>query len=286
VPTYVGAGKGTYKATTSYTYVGQGVGEFDLVGAQGRRCSVWVCCCSSVAACLVLAVVVFFSSTETTTTSVGDVTSLPYDCDAGYSNWRRGWSLGKKAWCCDHEGRACPPRSSSAPYSCELFGNPGAVQSWSISQKSWCCAHRGAGCSTSSAPSSPNTEHDCGIGVPSAWSITKKVWCCSRQNVGCPTAAPILAPASSPLPKHMFQAPPDTTTDCRWNCEEGFHNWEKGWSDAKKAFCCKAMGRGCATTTTEGAYDCNEGYSNWAQGWSTGKKAFCCHTRGLACLSR
>jgi hypothetical protein len=34
-------------------------------------------------------------------------TSLPYDCQAGLSNWENGWSIRKKAWCCDHQKLGC-----------------------------------------------------------------------------------------------------------------------------------------------------------------------------------
>lgn len=31
----------------------------------------------------------------------------PYDCDAGYAKWEKGWSSEKKAWCCKHKERGC-----------------------------------------------------------------------------------------------------------------------------------------------------------------------------------
>merc|ERR1711972_292769 len=33
----------------------------------------------------------------------------PYNCDAGFANWKAGWSVAKKAWCCSNEGKGCPP---------------------------------------------------------------------------------------------------------------------------------------------------------------------------------
>jgi len=35
------------------------------------------------------------------------MTSAPYDCNAGFANWKAGWSVAKKAWCCTHTGRGC-----------------------------------------------------------------------------------------------------------------------------------------------------------------------------------
>lgn len=31
----------------------------------------------------------------------------PFDCDAGYNNWEKGWSDGKKEWCCENANRGC-----------------------------------------------------------------------------------------------------------------------------------------------------------------------------------
>jgi len=33
--------------------------------------------------------------------------SMPYDCDAGFKNWKAGWSQSKKSWCCQHIGKGC-----------------------------------------------------------------------------------------------------------------------------------------------------------------------------------
>merc|ERR1719330_1918958 len=34
-------------------------------------------------------------------------TSLPFDCNQEYFNWREKWSAGKQAWCCDHFEKGC-----------------------------------------------------------------------------------------------------------------------------------------------------------------------------------
>lgn len=34
-------------------------------------------------------------------------TTLPYDCDAGYSNWEDAWTGAKKVWCCTNDDRGC-----------------------------------------------------------------------------------------------------------------------------------------------------------------------------------
>jgi len=74
-------------------------------------------------------------------------TSLPFDCDAGLSNWKAGWSLGKITWCCQNQHKGCVEASTSAcpPQDCNTaFGNWKAA--WSVEKKAWCCQHVGKGC--------------------------------------------------------------------------------------------------------------------------------------------
>lgn len=44
------------------------------------------------------------------------VSSAPFDCAAGVSNWRQGWSDAKKEYCCEHTKRGCMKATTSAPY--------------------------------------------------------------------------------------------------------------------------------------------------------------------------
>merc|ERR1712187_593611 len=38
---------------------------------------------------------------------------LPFDCEAGFQNWKKGWSYEKKQYCCDHEGKGCEDMTGS-----------------------------------------------------------------------------------------------------------------------------------------------------------------------------
>lgn len=31
-----------------------------------------------------------------------------FDCAVGFAAWHDGWSVAKKAWCCDKQGKGCP----------------------------------------------------------------------------------------------------------------------------------------------------------------------------------
>jgi len=73
-----------------------------------------------------------------------------------------------------------------------------------------------------------------------------------------------------------------------YDCEAGYSNWEAGWSEDKKSWCCSNEQKGCPETTTPPAppsepYDCNAGYSNWEAGWSPDKKEWCCANKSMGC---
>merc|ERR1712014_468281 len=87
---------------------------------------------------------------------------MGYDCAAGFSNWQRGWSEGKKAFCCRTQGKGCPPTApptpppppaptTSLPYDCNA-GYHGCyhclLKQWSVAKLAWCCQHTGRGCPT------------------------------------------------------------------------------------------------------------------------------------------
>lgn len=119
------------------------------------------------------------------------------------------------------------------------------------------------------------------IGV-SMWGADKKAWCCRVHHVGCPpTAPPVVV-----VPVTPCMTPPPAPAD-PYNCEDGFANWQAGWSVGKKAWCCKVHSKGCpqvgGCVTTSPPYDCNAGFANWQAGWSVAKKAWCCQHGGKGC---
>jgi len=132
---------------------------------------------------------------ETTTTSAKSAkeaalaaTSLPFTCKAGLAHWEKGWSLRKKAWCCQHEQQGCPPEDKDLPYNCE-HGHRSChhcvPNRWSDKKTAWCCQHDGTGCPTTSTTNSES--FDCNVGATNwkkGWSSKKKDWCCQHGHVG------------------------------------------------------------------------------------------------------
>merc|ERR1712014_30682 len=161
-------------------------------------------------------------------------TQLPYDCNAGLANAQMGWSVGKKAWCCDHTGQGCPTQPPPAP-----------------------------------------------------------------------PPPPIVIPSPPPPPAPM---PIISTSSCPFDCNAGYDEWPmqwvKGWGGAKKVYCCKTAGRGCASelpppsgippsglppAEDTGPYDCVAGYhpcyTCLEKHWSANKLNWCCQKKGKGCKS-
>merc|ERR1712066_794769 len=64
----------------------------------------------------------------------------------------------------------------------------------------------------------PVDPYNCAVGVYQTWDGAKQTWCCSHHHIcGQPTDPP---------------RPADP-----YNCEDGFANWQAGWSVAKKDWC-------------------------------------------------
>lgn len=263
---YVGRGGGAYQMVESYQFVGHDAGSYDrekYATATGYRCKLWCICLLVILLLAGIGVLVWMLTGQTQGYSLDEdltvlaTTSEPFDCEAGYWNWEKGWSDSKKHWCCDFQNRGCPKVTTSYPYDC-MAGLSSWQHGWSISKKQWCCTHFNRGC----APLATSQPYDCQAGLLNAaagWSPGKKIWCCAKHNLGC-------APVATSLP---------------YDCAAGYSNWQAGWSLSKKAWCCSHVNKGCKISE---AYDCDAGYSNWQAGWSVGKQHWCCqhHSKGCA----
>jgi len=87
-------------------------------------------------------------------------TSAPFDCAAGWNNWQRGWSPGKKAWCCLYYRRACPDTTTTTigSFDCDA-GLRNADHGWSKKKQAWCCERDPPkGCPPAPVPTPAPTE--------------------------------------------------------------------------------------------------------------------------------
>jgi len=128
---YMGPTRGSYEKVETYQYVGPGAGSVDKVGSvtySGWKCR-WICvACSALLMVLIIALLVWLflrgnlvSASDTRVTA----TSVPFDCDAGFWNWQKGWSYAKKDYCCSTLQRGCHEEHKvEVTGECVLWGDP------------------------------------------------------------------------------------------------------------------------------------------------------------------
>ncbi|CAK0824592.1 unnamed protein product [Prorocentrum cordatum] len=83
------------------------------------------------------------------------------------------------------------------------------------------------------------------------------------------------------IPDDIPEPPKDGT---KFDCAQGFENWDAGWSDDKKYYCCKYYGRGCPPEeTTTPKHDCAADFDDWETKWNSDKQFYCCKYYGRGC---
>jgi len=261
------------------------------------------------------------TSTSTTHTTTADehtasTTSLPFDCEDGFHEWRLKWSPGKQAWCCLREGLACPVTTTmgSAGHRHQHGAKDEAHHTSIRSTTTTSSTSNGSTRTTTETKTTTTTlttssamPYNCSqTNVSHTWTEAQRSYCCARVGLGC-------FPAAGTFDCSLGH--PDAT-DARWrwsgtkrafccrhkgmgceaedgsvvpalpyNCSS--HLGSKNWTAGKEAWCCLYQGVRCPSRytryTTTGLYDCRADLSNWEHGWSEDKKTWCCENVGLGC---
>jgi len=204
----------------------------------------------------------------TTTSSRADA----FDCDSDWQHWESEWAHEKKVWCCKHESRGCPFKTTLGPTTQRAREAYDCVIWW------------------------PNYEK--------TWSPQKLSWCCKEKNRGCTLLArnsQKLATALERISKSGpgLEARPDSRKPYRCTEETpGSSTWALGrrmdpvyfdnWPAEKRAWCCQHKFRGCTTssfTTTRAppGYDCYSTFWGKLVSWDEEKKAWCCKHERKGC---
>lgn len=117
-------------------------------------------------------------------------TTKSFDCRAGLANAEAGWSVAKKAYCCEEFGMGphCsrhtkPLATTSLLYDCNA-ALARADTAWSYSKQAWCCKNEHKGC-VSTTDGGGGTQFNCKLGQPKYWPKGKQRWCCAREGRGC-----------------------------------------------------------------------------------------------------
>lgn len=86
----------------------------------------------------------------------------------------------------------------------------------------------------------------------------------------------LLQASGNGLPSKGLSTAPKKPTVLSFDCQAGYVKWEKGWSEAKKEWCCKHEKRACP-------FDCQAGLVLWEKGWSDEKAQWCCQHEHHGC---
>mmetsp|Transcript_63725 Transcript_63725/g.161368 ORF Transcript_63725/g.161368 Transcript_63725/m.161368 type:complete len:779 (+) Transcript_63725:66-2402(+) len=236
-----------------------------------------------------------------------------FDCGTAPSVW----SDVKRDYCCLHEHRGCRHVETAEKHSDgEASSGPGKhfdcvagfahwQKLWSEAKRKDCCARFERGCkeaaeapTTTESPATTTNPFDCQADFKNwvtGWSVKKKQWCCQTVGRGCNHVK--LKAQDSDVPsgdseKEIHGVSSKTSYDCLSDA----WNWVKGWSVAKKDWCCTKHGLGCASADTAAAdasrpsasdqpaaFDCDAEYTSWESNWSHLKKEWCCKRHGRGC---
>jgi len=222
---YVGEGMGGYNLNTNYSFVGPGLGEFDVqeqVSTHGwkfRRGCILVMGALVVAGALGIIVVILATPLSS---SAPIATTSPASAVRAAAPEPEGPS---PIYNCDSEANMTPMKAN---YCCVKFQKFCEVQSGDNDGQS--------------AASMSDGAFDCDAGYQAwrqAWSFMKKSWCCRHRNRGCAEGQ------SGGSSIELVPAIPQPAMPFTVDCSEGYQNWQKGWSSAKKAYCCDHEQKGC-----------------------------------------
>jgi len=78
------------------------------------------------------------------------------------------------------------------------------------------------------------------------WSDNKKAYCCNKAGVGCDEEDHGQVGKEKTQPHTEHEETEAAPSEGEFDCKEGMERWKLGWSDAKKAYCCKKARLGCA----------------------------------------
>ena len=238
-----------------------------------------------------------------------------YDCHAGFSNWKQGWSVSKKKWCCSREQRGC-----------EKFYCDGDSHMWHAEKRDWCCRNFQEGCAKTTL-SAMGCDANCVLGGHGSTCQSRIEWTQHHVFAGHGDAACSLAYSKVQVECDVCRACSIEAAGCSiqhvetseaFDCHAAFNNLHRAWSPAKKQWCCTTKKMGCEGSSPPSVdpgvgmmwkhiqvngfwvwqavhgggaggivslpYDCNAGFRHRATGWSPGKKSWCCKNQKIGCM--
>lgn len=310
VMSFAGTGRGAYTKSTSYKYVGEGAGEFEMVASTAEAKSAAsatkghfaLCCGAGLGALAALALIFGLWPSGGESGPLAELAGQagllstpaalrtksraydPYDCEDGFTNFPNLWPADKMKWCCSTPGRPCPKTGGrvweaqngtqsplAAPAPAPALGDPAP----SLVVAAPAPAPTPGGAEPAAEAPARNGSQPSGS---SAAAVAGKPAETAKPPYACDLKS---ASAWSQVVKdwcctHEGRGCPNATSpDRQFDCKAGYGSWASTWSKEKKAWCCRHKGRAC--------YDCDKDVARWSADWSVAKKQWCCKHAGRAC---
>jgi len=247
-----------------------------------------------------------------------EVEATGFDCEAGYANFKTGWSTVKKEWCCEYCGRGCEPSTTpkigitfftgtfTYTYTSTVTTTTTTITSTSTTHTSTSTTFTHTTTSTHTYTTSTLTTTTRTTSTSTITTTTKTTTTSTTRTQTTTTTSTVTATTTttSTSTTTIFHCDPQdpvgswsfhklgwcclhrgigcsTTSTAAFRCEGNPLDWEPG----KQAWCCLSEKIGCATTT-QALYDCELGEEHWKCGWPTAKKEWCCKNAGKACVKK
>jgi len=252
---YVGEAKGAYMQESQHVYVGAGRGAWEQEvratygGWRVRACCVGLMITSLLIGLCLLLLYLFSPVTPPANDIIPPAAdAMVPDCNDGFYDWQYLWNVDKRAYCCDHFGRGCPP---------QVVHYPAPAPHVHYVQVP--------------VPAPHYRQYNCHAGYSNwyfGWSRHKKGWCCAHARLGCPGTWH----GSYHQNLHITHGVGHAHGRI-YDCAAGWSNWMQGWSDSKKDWCCSHEKKGCVK------YHCNGVASHWV----ADKRAWCCKNFQKGC---
>lgn len=189
-----------------------------------------------------------------------------YDCVEGFHDYKHLWSTPHREYCCWKESRGCPGTHEEDHLNVVTHTKyidvpvPSPPKVVIRHHKIVKTSHH------------EQRHFNCHAGYSNwyfGWSKTKQDWCCAHESRGCEGTwkGHMHVHASMGASIHAAAAGAGKATGTIYDCDAGYSNWEHGWSDSKKLWCCEHHEKGCAD------HHC---YHGEPDDWSEEKSQYCC----------
>lgn len=306
---YVGDARGEYIEETTYKYVGQGQGDFDMAPEEPPRqvprrgpnkCVLYTGLMSSLVM-FGIALLVFMGPGDPPVTTTPQAESGDsFECKEEEED---EWEEDEVDYCCKATGRGSTQRcSSTLAASTTVVSAQTTLQPAPLQTSPRLTAAVSAPPLTAPSVVVPPATMPATLPSPTFLPPQSMSLAAPQQlRQQRPQQQQWEQPQSQQLQPQQLQL----QQPIKFDCNENAASWASKWTDAKKAFCCPSLNSPChAAAPVQSApaqpaapkllpaaplpgvatsYNCKDELEQWQVAWPPAKKTWCCHYLGKGC---